>query len=175
MEPTDRPALAQVRSGSQTRIPQALLWIAAAAVVLRIVTVFADRPRPDGGAGLVSWQPAASAVSLSQKDRKPILYDFTAAWCAPCHKLDAEAWNDAAIAKRVGDRFVPARVVDREREDGKNTADIDDLQRRFHVSAFPTLVIADASGREISRMEGYGGRERLEEFLADALRKAATP
>lgn len=170
--PTVRQEPTPPRSGSQTQLPRILLWIVAAAVVLRIVTVIADRPKADGGAGLVPWQPAAAAASLATSGRKPILYDFTAAWCAPCHKLDSEAWRNPTIAKSVGERFVPARVIDRQREDGRNPADVEALHRRYNIQAFPTLVVADAAGQEISRMEGYAGRERLEAFLADAVRKA---
>jgi protein-disulfide isomerase-like protein with CxxC motif len=86
--------------------------------------------------------------------------------------LDTEAWRNPAIARGVGERFVPARVIDRQREDGRNSPNIDELHRRYNVQAFPTLIVADAAGREISRMEGYAGRERLEAFLADAVRKA---
>ena len=173
MEPTDPPK--PQRSGSQSRIPVVLVWIAAAAVVFRIVTAMADRgagTAGDRGAGLVHWEPAASAAVLSTSGGKPILYDFTAAWCPPCHRLDAEAWNDPDTARSIGERFVPARIVDREREDGRNTPAIAELQRRYEIQAFPTLVVADASGRLIAKMEGYPGRERLREFLADALKKA---
>ena len=67
--------------------------------------------------------------------------------------------------------FVAARVVDREKEEGKNTPLVDELQRRYSVRAFPTLIAADASGREVARMEGYGGRERLVQFLESAQKK----
>lgn len=173
MEPTEprKPT----RSGSQSRIPAVLLWIFAAAVVFRIVTGMTGRgagTAGDPGAGLVHWQPAASAAVLSTSGGKPILYDFTAAWCPPCHRLDAEAWNNPETARAIGERFVPARIMDREREDGHNTQAIAELQRRYEIQAFPTLVVADASGRLIAKMEGYAGRERLREFLADALKKA---
>ena len=170
--PAVHPDPASRLTGSQTRLPQVLLWIVAAAVVLRIVTAIADRPKADGGAGLVPWQPAATAASLSTSSRKPILYDFTAAWCVPCHQLDTEGWKNPAVAKGVSERFVPTRIVDRQREDGRNPEAIEELHHRYNISAFPTLVVTDASGREIARMEGYGGRERLQAFLEEAAQKA---
>jgi thiol:disulfide interchange protein len=176
MEPTEsgksfRPTGAS-RSGPQTRLPLALLAIVAAAIVFRLVTAVMNRGTDSsGGAGLVRWQPLASAAAQATRSGRPVLYDFTAAWCPPCHLLDAEAWNDTGIASRVDTLFVPARIMDRQREDGRNTPDVEELQRRYRVTAFPTLVVADASGREIARMEGYGGRQRLEAFLAEAVAK----
>ena len=57
---------------------------------------------------------------------------------------------------------MPARVTDRESEDGKNPPLVDELQHRYAVNAFPTLVVAAADGKEIARMEGWAGRDALE-------------
>ena len=70
-----------------------------------------------------------------------MLYDFTAAWCAPCKLLDRD-WEDASVAERVNDAFVPVRIMDRVREEGRNAPDVAELQRRYEISVFPTLVVA---------------------------------
>ncbi len=180
MDKTEPPAIREatpapvstVLRGSQSKVPALLFWLLGAALLFRIATGILGRGGKDSGAGLVRWQPGIAAPSAAAASHRPVLYDFTAAWCAPCHLLDSEGWSDSSIAALVNDSFVPARVVDRSREDGTNLAWVAELQQRYSVSAFPTLVVADPSGRQLARMEGYMGKERLVAFLAEAKKKA---
>jgi thiol:disulfide interchange protein len=144
-----------------------LLWVLIAAAVFRVVTAVMDRGGKDAGGGRVTWQPRERAAALALASRKPILYDFTAAWCGPCRLLDQD-WSDASIAQTVNTAYVPARIVDRQREDGKNAPDVAELQRRYEVTGFPTLVVAAPDGRLIARSDGYRGRDALVKFLKEA-------
>ena len=161
----------RVRSGPQSKIPPILFWLIAAALALRFLTVALDRGKKDEGSGLVRWRPREGAAATARSEGKPVLYDFTAAWCPPCHRLDSEGWGDSRTASLVNESYLPVRIVDREREDGKNPAPIEELQRRYSVSAFPTLVVADPDGREIAKFEGYRGKESLVRFLEESRRK----
>ena len=147
----------------QTRVPAALFVAVAVALAIRIATGILSPGRTEA-VGLISWQPRERAALLARASRKPVLYDFTAAWCGPCKMLDKD-WEDSTVAARVNAAFVPARVIDRMREDGRNAPDVDELLRRYEVSGFPTLVAADADGKLIGKLEGYRGRRALEEFL----------
>jgi thiol:disulfide interchange protein len=160
---------AATRKGSQSKLSPILLWILLAAVLLRIVTAVTD---PGKRKTLVSWIAADMAATAARAESRPILYDFTAAWCAPCHVLDREGWNNREIAALVNERFVAARIVDRQREEGKNTPAIAELQRRYGVEGFPTLVVASADGREIGKLTGWRGRETLAKFLRESRLKA---
>ena len=171
MDRTDTTAAA----GSQSRISGTILWIILAAVLFRIVTAVMDRSAPAGGAGLIAWVPLAQATSSSATPGRPILYDFTAEWCPPCHRLDAEGWTDPAIARLVNESYLPVRVLDREREEGKNPPDVAQLRRRYSVSSFPTLIVAAPDGRELARLEGYGGRQPLIEFLESSRGTRSAP
>lgn len=102
---------------------------------------------------------------------KPTLYDFTAAWCPPCHRLDAEGLSDPQIASLINSAFLLSRVVDRKREDGKNPPATDELESRYSIRAFPTLVVATQNGRAIARLDGYPGRNSLLRFLQESSRK----
>jgi len=155
---------------SQSRLSPVLLWILLAVALFRIVTGVMDKGPTEGG--LIRWEPREKARTLSQAAGRPILYDFTAAWCGPCKLLDRD-WNDAAVAEKVNRSFVPARVVDRVREDGHNAPDVAEMVRRFEISGFPTLVAATADGTMIAKLEGYRGRAALLEFLEQASKPAA--
>lgn len=168
MDKTDAAAIERPPSGSQSKVSPVLLWLLLAAALFRIVTAVTDKEGEGHGAGLVRWTEPENAAATAQSSGKPILYDFTAEWCAPCKMLDRDGWADSGVAALVNESFVAARIVDRTREDGKNPPWIDELQQRYRVSAFPTLVVAAPDGREIAIAQGFNGKAGLIAFLKGA-------
>lgn len=140
-----------------------VLWIAVwVLIVARVGWEFVPPRNVDKDAdSLVKWVPIEEAQRLSASTNRPMLIDFTAAWCPPCHSLDAEVFRNPEMAKMINERFVPVRVMDRMREDGRNLRAVSELQQKFRVNGFPTVVFTDGNGNERERMEGYGGRERF--------------
>jgi thiol:disulfide interchange protein len=149
---------------SQRAIPIVLLIVAAALLIARIAMHFMA-PGEALSSDLVRWVSLQDAGRIAVSSRKPILLDFTADWCAPCHVLDAEVFRNAAMAKEINARFVAVRVIDRKREEGRNEPMIAQLEQRYGVTAFPTVLILDANGLERARMEGYGGREQFQRVM----------
>ena len=72
--------------------------------------------------------------------------DFGAVWCGPCKMLDAElARPELAEALEA---FALTRY-DAERGEGAKAAD------RYKVFEFPTLIVVDGAGNELSRQAGF--------------------
>ncbi|MCA9915621.1 MAG: thioredoxin [Anaerolineae bacterium] len=84
------------------------------------------------------------------KSKVPVLVDFWATWCQPCHMI---APHVEKIAKEYQGKLVVAKMdVDRNQV----------MPRRYQVSSIPTLIIFDG-GQPAERITGAN---------AVALRKA---
>ena len=150
---------------SQRYISLILFAAVLALVSARVVWYVVDKNRQAKGDGGVQWVSLDDVQRIAATTRKPILYDFTADWCAPCHELDEQVFSDPEIAAEINERFIPVRVVDRQREDGRNPPAVDALERRYAARGFPTVVFAEADGTELARMEGFRGREEFRKVM----------
>jgi uncharacterized protein YyaL (SSP411 family) len=102
---------------------------------------------------------------VAMRSHRPILYEFSAAWCGPCHALERAVFMDPELAAKINSRFVAVKVIDRQREDGHNSSIVQQLMDLYRVNGFPTVVIAAADGSPQDRSVGFPGRDGFEEFL----------
>ena len=147
---------------SQRTVPVVLIVVAVALIAARVAAHWFT---PEKKASLVQWVPLEQVGQLAAATNKFILIDFTAEWCEPCHQLDAEVFGDPALSSEINRRFLAVRVTDRKREEGRNPAYIQQLEQRYHVNSYPTVVFVDAGGLERARMEGYGGPEQFKRIM----------
>ena len=151
---------------SQRYVPIALFVVAVLFLGARIA-VQTTKSEPSPQNMLVRWTTPEEGLRLASQTGKPLLFDFTADWCEPCHMLDAEVFRDPAMARRINERFIAVRVVDRQQEEGRNSPAVAALQRKYNVRGFPTVVFADAAQSERARMEGWSfrGRDEFERIM----------
>lgn len=178
---------ADARIGDSRRDPVMLLALGLVLLVARIgVTAWQASHAPaDGPASsvrdardVVPWVPATGAAAMSQMSGKPVLYAFSAEWCPPCGLLRDQVFANREHAAAIANAYVPVHVVDRAREDGRNNAFVDSLEREFHVDAFPTLVVWMPATGERMTQRGYAGADATLQWLRDAgttLRLHAVP
>jgi thiol:disulfide interchange protein len=124
----------------------------------------------------IHWIAHQDAPRLSARSGKPILYEFSAAWCEPCHELAEQVFANADAAAYINAHFVPVELVDRQREDGQNIPAVARLQQRYQIVSLPTICVATPDGTLIARYRGFApggdGRDRIIAFLKTAEEKA---
>jgi thiol:disulfide interchange protein len=170
------PAEPRAIPGGSTRArPTALLVLAAALLVARIGTGLYEERHPPSVAELVHWQPIEGAEARASAERRPVLYDFSADWCVPCQTMQREVFGDPEMAKQIESGFIPVRVLDRVREEGRNPALVDSLERRFRINSFPTLVVVPAGGGDPDVVVGYEGPRATQQRLRAALMRGVFP
>jgi thiol-disulfide isomerase/thioredoxin len=100
----------------------------------------------------VAWLPAASeadvdrAFAQGREAKKPVLMYWGAAWCPPCNQLKATLFNRQDFIARTRD-VVPVYV------DGDG-AGAQKVGSRFKVRGYPTLILFNPEGVEITRLPG---------------------
>lgn len=110
-------------------------------------------------AGELSWTgDLPKALATAKAEKKAVLVDFTGSdWCGWCIKLKAETFDQPAFAE-----YAKANLVLVELDFPRNKPQPDalkkankDLQKKYKVNGFPTLLVLDANGKELGRQVGY--------------------
>jgi thioredoxin:protein disulfide reductase len=108
----------------------------------------------------VIWENYSSgSVTLSQPQGKPVVMDFYADWCIPCHELDATTYRDPRVVKAL-EGFRRVKVNLTKEDDAETQKAVED----FVIEGVPTILFLDPKGNEVRPMRtaGYIGPD---EFL----------
>ncbi|MEA2162955.1 MAG: hypothetical protein QOK37_1082 [Thermoanaerobaculia bacterium] len=139
------------------------LWLLILAVLLIVARIVSSRypVHETEDADLVHWTEISQASVAATRLHRPLFYEFSAAWCAPCRMLEHEVFMNPEFATRINSRYIAVKVIDTQREEGRNTPEVQALMDRYGVHAFPTIVIAAPDGSALNRVVGYPGLDKM--------------
>src|SRR5438105_2259944 len=100
----------------------------------------------------IAWRDAANdadvdaAFALARSEKKPVFLYWGAKWCPPCNQVKATLFNRMDFIERSR-AFVPVYI------DGDSPG-AQKLGTRFKVRGYPTMVLFNADGAELTRLPG---------------------
>jgi len=107
------------------------------------------------------WEPySVAALERAAARGQPVMIDFYADWCGPCHDLDRRVFGREEVVRAAG-RFVKLRA-DLTDQDSRESALI---LERHGIIAFPTVVFIGSDGKEQTSLRLLG-LETSVRFLA---------
>jgi len=119
---------------------------------------------PKGGAAALTdehagWmeQDLEGALVRAKAEKKVVLVDIYADWCAQCKELDEKTWPDPALKAWIAPNAVPIRIdTDARRKD---------LATKLQIRSYPTVLLLDADGKELRRILGFQKPETMRAWV----------
>jgi thioredoxin-like negative regulator of GroEL len=110
----------------------------------------------------IAWETSyAATIKTAKAGGKPILFKFYTGWCPHCVRMNKTTWMNEDIAK-LSESFVA----------GKINADVDKVPvKRYRLSGYPTVIVAEPGGEQVLRLEGYKSAKVVAGYLKTYLKK----
>lgn len=141
--------------------------------VVGVATAIAIIALPGGPFRAATEKPGIEWIPFSEEslveaveNEKPVMIDFTADWCIPCHELDHKSFTDPTVIE-LSKSLLPLKVDltkhgDREKK----------IKKDYKIFGVPTIIFIDQSGNEMTnlRITGFVGPEEIRKRMQRLIR-----
>lgn len=137
------------------------VFIIAALILLLAPGLVFESPEPSGG---IDWAPfSREKLAEAIDEGKPVMIEFSADWCIPCHELERETFSHSEIIG-LSRKFVTLKV-DLTSPGGR----ADRIKREFNIRGVPTIVFYNSKGLMVrrARVVGFINHQQLAARMRD--------
>ena len=127
------------RRPSSRRVVGSVLVLAAAVYG---VLCFHPRPAPQAASGLPWYTDEATAFAQARLRHLPVMIDFSATWCFPCHALDELVFSAEDVEEEIEKRVIPLRL-----DLSEDNAHTQALEKKYGVDSLPTVLFLTPEGK----------------------------
>jgi len=141
-------------SGKDKPIFRRVKWLAGGIAALAGIVLIATEPRVT-----LAWEPySPEKLAAAKAGGKPVVLDFYADWCIPCHELDRKTFSDPKVMEALEDH-VRLKVNLTSFDSPESEA----LRRQFGIQGVPTVILLGPNGSEPdgTRIIGFVPAERF--------------
>jgi thiol:disulfide interchange protein len=94
------------------------------------------------------------ALKQAAEEKKFVVLDLSASWCGYCRRMAREVYPDPQFVEFSRSQLFVRLFADTDPQGP-------DLVTRFKVRGFPTILVLNARGEEVGRLEGARDRDKL--------------
>ena len=110
------------------------------------------------------------AVANANNENKKLLLDFTGSdWCGHCMDLEKEVFRTSKFQTWASNNAVLVKVDFPEHHPQNTRVKTQNaqLEAKYKVNGFPTVLLVDNNGNVLGRMVGYNPGSGPDAYLAD--------
>lgn len=133
-------------------------------IQILIAALLSAAPSP---AEEVAWvKDFKVAMKQAAEQKKLVVLDLSASWCGYCRRMAREVYPDPKFVEFSRSHVFIRLFADTEQQGTE-------LAERFRIRGFPTIVVLNAQGQELGRVEGARDRDSLIREIQEITRRPA--
>jgi len=135
--------------------------VGIALTVFGLVGLIGYLESPPPGAKIEWREDYHTARTHARQQKRPLLVDFGASWCAACSELDRLTFSDPKVVREAR-RFVAVRI---DLSPGSDSEEKRNILAAYRHVGLPLLVLHDRAGREVARLTTFIDADAFLEML----------